>query len=77
MTTPSTVPRVVAEVQRASEDSVLSDPTPVGAPLQEEIPEPTYSVEEVAALRVEFEAFVRARNVSPEVLAFVCPWIRP
>lgn len=36
--------------------------------------EPELTEEEVAAMRVDFEAFVRKRNITPEVFAIVCPW---
>ncbi len=45
------------------------------APTPEPLEPPEYSDAEIAELRADFEAFARRRNVSPEVLAMVCPWL--
>lgn len=50
-------------------------PAEVSSPATPQLAEHEYSDAEIAELRADFYEFVKRRNLSPEVMAIVCPWL--
>lgn len=70
----------IATLDRKTFKALIEQIAEIGATIleagesKEFVKEPTWTEDEIATLRVDFEKFARDRKVSPEVFAIVCPW---